>query len=192
MAAMAPTETASWPWHRWVVPWMRPPMNSSWTFSSNSRMVHIWRYQPTRRSVPAAVSVIVRLPLPGRWWSRAQEPMSRAPETGDGPVSTSASVPFPVFWRPMVASQVPGVNRDSRARYLGTRRTSHSGRPSTPRSGSPVMKRPSRDKPRPPWRGDHSGVGGRLVCGSADGHRCATVRRNRYRNSRMLRQPDVG
>ena len=65
MAAMAPTETASWPWHRWVVPWMRPPMNSSWTFSSNSRMFHIWWYQPTRRSAPAAVSVIVRLPLPG-------------------------------------------------------------------------------------------------------------------------------
>ena len=33
-AAIAPTETASCPWHRCVVPWMRPAMNSSWTLSS--------------------------------------------------------------------------------------------------------------------------------------------------------------
>ena len=38
IAAMAPTETASWPWQRCVVPWICPVMNSSWTFSSKSRM----------------------------------------------------------------------------------------------------------------------------------------------------------
>ena len=38
IAAMAPTETASWPWHRCVVPWIWPAMNSSWTFSSKSRI----------------------------------------------------------------------------------------------------------------------------------------------------------
>jgi len=46
MAPIAPTQTASWPWQRCVVPCTRPCMNSSCTFSSKSRISTIFLHQP--------------------------------------------------------------------------------------------------------------------------------------------------
>ena len=66
IAAMAPTETASWPWQRWVVPSILPLMNSSWTLSSNCRIRTIVRYQASRSALDRG-SLIGLDPLAWAW-----------------------------------------------------------------------------------------------------------------------------
>ena len=125
-----PTETASWPWHRCVVPSMRPPMNSSWTFSSKRRMVH-HLVEPADPPVSAGRGVGHRASTPPR---AMVEPCAGADDTALSQVAIRCRFRVGTvssFWCPWSHRRSRCVNR-----VIGT---DHSDRRRRPRS--PVLDR---------------------------------------------------